>query len=107
METDFTTWGNITIKLKVNEKTDVILLNALDLKINEHSISLRRSIDGSNVQVLSQKYVKDTQGYSIKLEKSLNVGEEYALFMEFAGKLNDYLVGFYRSRYVTRDNITR
>ncbi|KRT81968.1 Peptidase [Oryctes borbonicus] len=27
--------------------------------------------------------------------------------MEFTGILNDYMVGFYRSRYVTKDNITR
>lgn len=107
LETDFTTFGNVTIKLKINEKTDEILLNALDLKINEHSVSVRRLKDGKFIKVLGQKYIEDSQGYSIHLEQSLSVQDEYELFMEFTGTLNDYMVGFYRSHYFIKDSNTR
>ncbi|KAK9737676.1 Peptidase M1 N-terminal domain [Popillia japonica] len=106
LETDFTTFGNVTIKLKINEKTDEILLNALDLKINEHSVSVRRLKDGKFIKVLGQKYIEDSQGYSIHLEQSLSVQDEYELFMEFTGTLNDYMVGFYRSHYFIKDSNT-
>ncbi|KAI4459601.1 protease m1 zinc metalloprotease [Holotrichia oblita] len=106
LETDFTTFGNVTIKLNINEKTDEISLNALDLKINEHSVSVRRLKDGKFIKVLGQQYIKDSQGYKIHLEQSLSVQDEYELFMEFTGILNDYMVGFYRSHYFIKSSNT-
>lgn len=50
-------------------------------------------------------YDKQLQYSIVKLDRSLEVGREYLLTIDFAGFLNDDLAGFYKIRY-ERQNST-
>ncbi|XP_022904718.1 aminopeptidase N-like isoform X2 [Onthophagus taurus] len=110
LEGNFTTKGNVTITLKIAEKTNTIRLNALDLKIDSKSTKVFASNNETNMkQIKINKQIEDKsdQAYTIYLDEHLNENEEYKLFIKFEGFLNDYMVGFYKSSYIDDKNNTR
>ncbi|XP_056640007.1 aminopeptidase N-like isoform X2 [Diorhabda sublineata] len=101
-----TTQGSIAITLKVIQDTDEVLFHLRDIFIDKHSVSIRSTSDSSQLVIREQNYIEGDK-YKIKLLKNLNKNEEYVLNLEFKGRLNGHLKGFYKSKYYDRQGKKR
>ena len=94
--------GSAAIQLNVEEPTDTIVLNAIELEIDAASIFL----EGDSVEVTSISLDAETERATIMLDQELQVGSA-TLNLEFRGVLNDKLRGFYRSTYDNDDGVEK
>ncbi|KAG2732353.1 hypothetical protein G9P44_004770 [Scheffersomyces stipitis] len=83
--------GQETIDFHVNEDTDYITLNSLEIEIQE------AIINGSAVSDIS--FNVDKQTVTFKLPQPLAQGSNAKLALKFTGDLNNKMAGFYRSSY--------
>lgn len=92
----FTFEGTAVIELKIQEPTDQITLNALDLDITSAGIAA----EGADSARMTGKVSLDSEHEQarISFEKPLPKGA-YALHLKFTGSLNDNMRGFYRSHF--------
>lgn len=88
---DFTYNGEETIDVTVNEKTDFITINILDIKIALAKIN--------DIEIKDISYDDDKQQVTFKFPDSLVAGSVAKLYLKFIGNLNDQMAGFYRSSY--------
>jgi aminopeptidase 2 len=84
------------IRLHVNEESDFISLNTLDIDIHSTSVSQDGAVITSSPKV---SYDEDKQTTTFSLGKTLTPGSKASLKIDFTGILNDKLAGFYRSSY--------
>lgn len=91
--TDFTYEGHETITLKVQESTDSITLNTLEIEYHQVKVN--------DLEIAKADFVldDDKQRITFKLADNLVAGSECKLFIKFKGILNDQMAGFYRSSY--------
>jgi puromycin-sensitive aminopeptidase len=101
---DFEGWASID--LRVNQPTDTIVLNALDLEIKTATLipiaAVNASTTESEVKAIKHNkvsYDPEFEQASIKFDSAVDSGL-YRLKLEFKGVLNDKLRGFYRSYYI-------
>jgi len=87
--------GDETVSLTLQQPSDVLLLNALDLEIGDASVELP---NGSRIPADCHLDVEREQ-LSLRLPQQLAPGR-YGLHLSFRGSLNDKLAGFYRSTYM-------
>ena len=87
--------GQVTINLLVEQHTDVIVCNALDLVISAARVQLH---NGEEINVTAIDYQPETERVSFTLDAELPLGAA-DLIIEFSGELNDKLRGFYRSTF--------
>ncbi len=87
---EFTFKGKETIKISASKPVKQIFLHSLDLKIKSLSVSQESSIP--------LKFSVKSDQLAINLTRPLNQGEA-EIKIEFEGKINDNLNGFYRSKY--------
>lgn len=80
--------GNVSVHLDVKQSTDVIVCNALDLKVD----AIKVNGDDATESSLS---VED-QTLTVKLAKALEPGTKAVMSCQFVGELNDQMCGFYR-----------
>ncbi|RWS03629.1 Puromycin-sensitive aminopeptidase-like protein [Dinothrombium tinctorium] len=99
----FTFTGNETIDVIVNEATNKVVLNALDLKIN--CASFRNTL-GNVIQAEDCTVCDKSEVATITFPSNLDIGEG-KLSLDFVGNLNDKLKGFYRSKYITPEGEER
>ncbi len=85
--------GDVTISLDIQEATDTIVLNAIELELGTVQL------DGADV---AWSLDDTTERLAIELGTERSPGEA-TLFISFTGILNDKLRGFYRSTYVDAD----
>jgi puromycin-sensitive aminopeptidase len=99
---NFTFAGEETIHVIVSDSTDHILMNALELEIQEATISNSRN------EEFKADITLDTENERVKLSfgKSLGSGS-WKLHLKFTGILNDKLHGFYRSTYKDAEGQTK
>ncbi|RLV94280.1 Aminopeptidase 2 [Spathaspora sp. JA1] len=83
--------GQETIDFQVNESTDFITLNCLEIEIQEAKIN--------NVPVDNISFDTDKQTVTFKFNDHLVKGSNVQLSLSFTGELNDKMAGFYRSSY--------
>jgi aminopeptidase 2 len=91
---NFTYEGIMAVHLDVQENTNYIVLNALDLEVRS------ASLDGgqhSGAEPMEINIDNDAQTVQFKFAGLLKQGEKIVLNIRFAGTLNDKLCGFYRS----------
>ena len=98
----FTFKGEQTVDIEIVEPTARIVLNAAELEIS--GVTLRRN--GSETSTHSVSLDADTETVTLDFGRTLSHGRAQ-LEMEFAGILNDRLVGFYRSEYQDAEGQTR
>ncbi len=98
----FTFKGEQTVDIEIVEPTARIKLNAAELEISR--VSLVRN--GSATVAHSISLDEDTETATLDFGQTLSPGPAQ-LEMEFAGILNDRLVGFYRSEYQDTEGETR
>ena len=99
------------ILINVTEETKNVTLHAADLTIDKASTTIKEYDDSKNdgtkpLRIDSQLNDTAKQLFIIKTSDTLVAGKQYNLYLNFVGKLNDYLQGFYRSSYKV-DNKTR
>lgn len=96
---NLTTSGAVNISLNVTEDVKQIVLNAYDLEINSESVEVRKSSDGTEVEIDHQEYNNISQTYTITLNSKLEEGVQYELGLNFTGLLGEKMQGFYSSNY--------
>src|SRR5882757_1851363 len=89
----FTFQGGVKIAVVVNEATDDVVLNALELEID--SIAAERA--GKSL-IAKAELEPDKERAHFRFPETLQPGE-WTLKISFLGFLNDKLHGFYRSQY--------
>ena len=92
----FTFDGSADIGIVVNEETDTIVLNAIELQIASAVITDKQ---GGTAKATDIIFDQNRERVSIILPSQLEVGN-HTLHLKFSGYLNDQLRGFYRSRYL-------
>eukprot|EP01125_Pyxidicula_operculata_P001519 TRINITY_DN11382_c0_g1_i1.p1 TRINITY_DN11382_c0_g1~~TRINITY_DN11382_c0_g1_i1.p1 ORF type:complete len:861 (-),score=234.44 TRINITY_DN11382_c0_g1_i1:165-2747(-) len=91
----FTFDGVETVELKVNQPTDTVVLNALELNISSAKV-----VQGGSEQIATAiELDSHEETAALKFPSQLTPGDA-VLHVQFTGTLNDKLSGFYRSQYV-------
>ena len=98
----FTFSGDQTVDIEILESTSSIVLNAMDLEIGGASVN----VNGSTVAAGSISLNSEDETATLEFGQELPPGPAQ-LDMSFTGVLNDKLLGFYRSEYVSEDGQTR
>src|ERR1700675_1580331 len=89
----FTFQGEVSVAVVVNEATDDVVLNALELEIDK--VTAERG--GKSLTAKAEPEPAKERGH-LKFAETLTPGE-WTLKIAFRGILNDKLHGFYRSQY--------
>lgn len=80
--------------LQINEATDKIVLNSLELVINSAEVTL-----GNNILLKPEvNLLEEDETLTLKFQNPVPVGNASISF-DFTGELNDKMRGFYRSKY--------
>jgi hypothetical protein len=96
---DFKIFGNVTIQLKCVEKTNVIVLHANILHVNEKDV---RIYDAQKTQIELDKLVivESTQMIHVHLKQDLLPAHVYNIQIYYTGPVSgDVLSGIYRGKY--------
>ncbi|MBX3138456.1 M1 family metallopeptidase [Candidatus Obscuribacterales bacterium] len=104
---DFTFLGTAAIDVSTKEKTDTIVLNAIDLKITDAKLTRIKTVGESprlpaKAEAESGSVTVDAEHEQVRItfKTPLEKNSLYRLHLEFTGELNDKLRGFYRSHYL-------
>ena len=98
----FTFSGDQAVDIEILEPTSSITLNAMDLWIRGASVN----VDGTAIAAGTISLDSDNETATLEFGQELPTGPA-RLDMSFTGVLNDKLLGFYRSEYVSQDGQTR
>ncbi|CAI5757743.1 unnamed protein product [Candida verbasci] len=83
--------GEETIEFDVNEETNYITLNSLEIDIHEAKIN--------DVKIENFEFNEEKQIVTFRFEDYLKQGAKAYLYLKFTGELNDKMAGFYRASY--------
>ncbi|PVU99211.1 hypothetical protein BB559_000882 [Furculomyces boomerangus] len=89
--------GTVTASLDVLETTSELLLHSNELTIT--SAHLNSGGISQDISVAGMVFDPKEETVKFPLSKPITAGNKAALTIEFSGKLNDLMAGFYRSRY--------
>lgn len=95
----------IAIDFTCTHETDKLVLhmNAVNLKLDNSTLKLTSSSDSSfgAWEEFAWSWDSVTSFFTVRLEQArrFRVGQEYRFEVAFEGKIQDNLVGFYRSSY--------
>ena len=92
---DFTFRGEETVEIEILERTPTIVLNCADITIQTCKLT---QANGSTVAPVNTRLDEGAETATFEFKTALPVGPA-KLEIEFSGKLNEKLRGFYRSRY--------
>lgn len=84
--------GKETIDLEIKDSNEIIL-NAVDLEIKHVSLDYKKATLKPKIKIYPEKE-------AVTLKFSEKIRGSAILVIEFNGKLNDNLLGFYRSKYI-------
>ena len=97
---NFTFNGTEIITINISKPTNLILLDAAELKIKKSHV-----IQGRKTITVTTSLNKKNEKLTIKLAKKIK--GKVKLCIEFTGVLNDRLLGFYRSQYKDQNGKTK
>jgi len=86
----------LIVSFQINQATDKITLNAVDLKLNKVSV---KTPEGEVFESSETIYLPEMETVNLLFTKPLPVSDNAVLEVEFTGELNDKMKGFYRSKY--------
>ncbi|HSR89581.1 MAG TPA: M1 family metallopeptidase [Candidatus Udaeobacter sp.] len=96
---NFTFAGTVSININIHESVDKIILHAADLEIKSSDVAVW--FDENNSVVCKEiNFDAEAQTATFAFPNQLPKGEAI-LKIKYTGILNDKMVGFYRSKYVT------
>lgn len=84
--------GKEKVVLEIAKPTDVLVLNAAEIEVKECHVFCKGKTLNASAKLDEKK-----EELAIKIPEK--VGGRVELFIDFAGTLNDRLIGFYRSEY--------
>lgn len=90
---------------QVQEETDSIVLNAVDLVIKDASVRL--DVKDEPIKSSDISFCSEQETVTLRFSKSLPAGSDGVLDVSFSGCLNDKMKGFYRSKYYTQSGEER
>jgi puromycin-sensitive aminopeptidase len=90
--------GTVEIDLDVSEATNDLVLNAVALELSDSSVTSASGVRLDGSVTIDEEHDRAT----VRMPTELAPGA-YTLSIAFAGVLNDLLVGFYRSTYISDD----
>lgn len=106
-EGNFTTKGNVLIAIECLRETKVIIMHALEMKVNEVSVS---AIDDDSENATQYKTKvsmnAERQLLLIHLDQPLQSKTHYNVDIGYEGHINNRSVGLYRSSYKTESGNT-
>ena len=101
--------GEVRIALELLERSDRLVLHALDLEIDAAWLSESTDVDpesddGEGTELVDARATLDptSEQVTFALERPVDAGPA-TLHVRFRGVLNDQLLGFYRSRFTSTD----
>ena len=95
---NFSYLGVQTVEIQVLENTKSIFLNSIGIKISH--ASLTASDEESNN--LSVEYFEDDERICLSSKNEIKKGD-YKLYLEFNSEITNDLKGFYRSKFLTKE----
>ena len=95
---NFTYVGMQTVEVEVLENTKLIYLNSLGIQVSHASLI---SNDQESIN-LSVEYFENDERISLSSKNVIENGT-YKLYMEFKSEITNDLKGFYRSKFLTKD----
>ncbi|KAI8320932.1 aminopeptidase [Martensiomyces pterosporus] len=99
--------GQVSIKVRINESTDKIVLHSNELEIEGAVLSSTDLQPAESLTASSITLVKDDETAHLAFAQPLPSGIDATLKIKFRGILNDLMVGFYRSKYTDAEGNTR
>ena len=85
--------GKVSVDLKASSGTSEVVLNALDVQVDKVEVE-----EGENkVPVKGHELDEEHEMLRISLGEEVRAGSEVTLRLEYRGKLNDQMRGFYRT----------
>ncbi len=87
--------GSVAITVQIHEPVRALILNAADLDVGPGSIE---TPDGRTLSSTVIDIDADAERVTVSFDAELRPGE-HVLHLDFAGKLNERLLGYYRSTY--------
>nr|CAD7397311.1 unnamed protein product [Timema poppensis] len=104
---NFTFDGEVNIKVRAEEVTDVITLHQNDTIIEESTVTVTDLMTNINLIIVNQTYEALYHFYRLHIEENLQVGREYEINIKYKGYLRDDMQGLFKSSYTTSDGETR
>ncbi len=95
---NFTYVGMQTVEVEVLENTKLIYLNSLGIQVSHASLI---SNDQESIN-LSVEYFENDERISLSSKNEIENGT-YKLYMEFKSEITNDLKGFYRSKFLTKE----
>ena len=95
---NFTYVGMQTVEVEILENTKLIYLNSLGIQVSHASLI---SNDQESIN-LSVEYFENDERISLSSKNEIENGT-YKLYMEFKSEITNDLKGFYRSKFLTKD----
>ena len=95
---NFTYVGMQTVEIEVLENTKLIYLNSVGIQVSHASLI---SSDQESIN-LSVEYFENDERISLSSKNEIENGT-YKLYMEFKSEITNDLKGFYRSKFLTKD----
>ena len=96
---NFSYVGTQTVEIQVLENTKSIFLNSLGIKIS-HASLITSDEESYN---LSVEYFEDNERISLSSQNEIKKGD-YKLYLEFNSEITNDLKGFYRSKFLTKED---
>ncbi|KAJ2519221.1 hypothetical protein H4217_002823 [Coemansia sp. RSA 1939] len=99
--------GRVSIKLRINEPTDKIVLHANELEVKDvHIASAALGLDAP-LKASAVALEKDDETLHLSFAQQIPSDTEATLTISFGSVLNDLMVGFYRSAYTDAQGGTK
>ena len=95
---DFTFNGRMTLFFTLAKSTSKIVLNAADLKVRS-AVFLSGSSHPADIRAKKISYDAKLETVTFHFPRRLPAGKGRSLRVEFSGRLNDKMHGFYRTSY--------
>lgn len=88
--------GDVAIQLSVEEESNFVSLNTLELELLDTTLQLP---SGATVKPIGTTTNDDDQSTTFEFAETFKEGDKLTLNIKFIGELNDKMAGFYRSTY--------
>ena len=95
---NFSYLGNQTVEIQVLENTKSIFLNSIGIKISHASLTAGDTENNN----LSVEYFEDDERICLSSKNEIKKGD-YKLYLEFNSEITNDLKGFYRSKFLTKE----
>lgn len=93
--------GHVEVFFSVANTTDVVVLHARNLTVNNTSVWVKSADLLESIGIFNVEYDSEREFLNISLTKSLDLGRQYVVALSFSGPITGGLKGLYYSSYKT------